>query len=217
MLRFWKQLWKRDVGKPRAARHAGAVAVLLLLPLLAVVGSLAPVVVTVQYEEEAVFPPPKPEPFRAVHLARRALSVAKDYTTRWIPEMLDLERLFARPRNRIRVARLPAEQPHMPEFPRARGDMIVLSDMDNHHPGALFKEGLQPGVVADATAVWDPRLFNVIADTTRPSDTAQFDDFTGQGESEDPPPPIVPEPGTGSLLTLGLIALALRRRRSAAS
>ena len=217
MLRFWKQLWKRDANKQRAVRHGAAATTLLLLPLLAVVGSLVPVVVTVQYEEEAVFPPPKPEPFRAVRLAHRALIAAKDYTTRWIPEMLDLERLFTRPRNRIRVARLPSEEPYMPEFPRARGDMIVLSDMDNYHSGALFKEGLQPGVVADATAVWDPRLFNVIADTTRPSDTEQFDDFTGQGDAEEPPPPIVPEPGTGSLLTLGLIALALRRRRSAAS
>jgi hypothetical protein len=209
MLRFWKQLWKRNAEKPRPARHAAAVAVLLLLPLLAVVGSLAPVVVTVEYEEAAVFPPPKPEPFRVVRLAHHALLAAREYTTRWIPEMVDLEKLFLRPRNRIRVARLPIEQPYMPEFPRARGDMIVLSDMDDYIPESLFRAA----VVADATAVWDPRLFNVIDDTTRTSDTGQFDDFTGQGETEEPPPPIVPEPGTGSLLTLGLIALALRRRQ----
>jgi hypothetical protein len=91
--------------------------------------------------------------------------------------------------------------------------MIVLSDVDNYIADTLFKDALQPGVVADATAVWDPRLFDVIADTTKPGSTDQFDDFTGQDDDDEPPPAIVPEPGTGSLLALGLIALALRARQ----
>lgn len=212
MPNFWKKFWKRDEGEQPPVRHAMAVATLLLLPLLAVAGSLAPVIVTVQYEEEEeVFSPPKREPSRVVRLTHRALLAAHDYSTRWIPEMVSLDRLFARSRQRVRISRRSIEGPEILLFPRARGDMIVLSDTDDYIGDALFEDRLQPGVVADATAVWDPRLFEVISDTTRPSDTDQFDDFTGQDESEEPP--IVPEPGTGSLLALGLIALALRARQ----
>jgi hypothetical protein len=193
-------------------RHGIAATTLLLLPLLAVVGSLVPDIVTAQYEEEEMFSPPKPEPSRVVRLTQRALLAAHEYSTRWVLEIMNLDRFFVRPRHRIRIPRQSVERPEIPLFPRARGDMIVLGDTDNYIGDALFEDRLQPGVVADATAVWDPRLFEVISDTTRPSDTDQFDDFTGQDESEEPPP-IVPEPGTGSLLALGLVALALRARQ----
>ena len=198
----------------RPVRHGIAVAILLLLPLLAVLGSLAPVFVTVQYEEEEVFAPPKREPQRVVRLAHRMLLAAQDYSARWIPEMVDLDKLFASPRYRVhRRAQVGERRTEMPQFPQTRGEMIVLSDVDNYIADTLFKDALQPGVVADATAVWDPRLFDVISDTTRPGSTDQFDDFTGQDEDDEPPPAIVPEPGTGSLLALGLIALALRARQ----
>jgi hypothetical protein len=205
---------KRDAEKRRPVRHGFAFAILLLLPLLAVVGSLAPVVVTVQYEEEEVFPPPKPEPRRVVHLAHRALLAAHDYSTRWIPEMVDLDKLFVSPRYRVHHrAQIGKRRTETSYFPRAHGEMIVLSDVDNYIADTLFKDGLQPGVVADATSAWDPALFDVISDTTRPGNADQFDDFTGQGDDDEPPPPVVPEPGTGSLVALGLIALALRARQ----
>jgi hypothetical protein len=195
-------------------RHRIVVAILLLLPLLAVLGSLAPVFVTVQYEEEEVPVPPKPEPHRVVRLAHRLLLATQDYSTRWMPVMLDLEKLFVSPRYRVHHrAQVGNRRIEMPYFPRSRGEMIVLNDLDNYVADTLFTDTLQPGVVADATAVWDPVLFDVIQDTTRPGNTGQFDDFTGQGDDDDESPPIVPEPGTGSLLALGLIVLALRARQ----
>jgi hypothetical protein len=199
---------KRDAGH-RSVRHGGATAILLALPLLTVLGSLAPVVVTVQYEEEEQLVPSKREPYRVVRQAHRALLAAQHYTMRWIPEIVDLEKLFAPTRYRARPVYRRAE---LPQFPRSRGDMIVLSELDSY-TGDAFEGKLQPGVVADATAVWDPRLFDVIPDTTRPGNTDQFDDFTGPDESEEDPPVVVPEPGTGSLVALGLIALALRARQ----
>jgi hypothetical protein len=209
MLRNWKQDTEH-----RQVRHGIAVAILLLLPLLAVLGSLAPVFVTVQYEEEEVFVPPKREPVRVVRLAHRLLLAAQDYSTRWMPEMVDLEKLFVGPRYRVHHrAQVGKRRTEMPYFPRSRGEMIVLNDVDNYIADTLFKDALQPGVVADATAVWDPRLFDVIPDTTRPGNTDQFDDFTGQGDDDEPPLLIVPEPGTGSLVALGLIVLALRARQ----
>jgi hypothetical protein len=194
-------------------RHRIVVAILLMLPLLAVLGSLAPVFVTVQYEEEEVSVPPKREPHRAVRLAHRLLLATQDYSTRWMPAMVDLEKLFVSPRYRVHHrARAGKRRTEMPYFPRSRGEMIVLNDLDNYIGDTLFRDALQPGVVADATAVWDPTLFDVIQDTTRPGNTDQFDDFTGQDDDEESPP-IVPEPGTGSLLALGLIVLALRARQ----
>jgi hypothetical protein len=205
---------RKQDKEQRPVRHGFFVAILLLLPLLAVVGSLAPVFVTVQYEEEEVFVPPKREPHRAVRLAHRLLLAAQDYSTRWMPEMVDLEKLFASPRYRVHHRpRAGKRRTELPYFPRSRGEMIVLSDVDNYIADTLFKDGLQPGVVADATAVWDPRLFEVISDTTRPGNTDQFDDFTGQGDDDEPPPAVVPEPGTGSLVVLGLFVLALRARQ----
>lgn len=198
----------------RPVRHGIAVAILLLLPLLAVLGSLAPVFVTVQYEEEEVFVPPKREPYRVVRLAHRMLLAAQDYSARWIPEMVDLDKLFVSPRYRVhRRAQIGKRRTEMPYFPHTRGEMIVLNDVDNYITDTLFKDALQPGVVADATSAWDPALFDVISDTTRPGSTDQFDDFTGQGDDGEPPPPVVPEPGTGSLVALGLIVLALRARQ----
>jgi hypothetical protein len=196
-------------------RHRIVVAIVLMLPLLAVLGSLAPVFVTVQYEEEEVLVPPKRKPYHVVRLAHRLLLATQDYSTRWMPEMVDLEKLFVSPRYRVHHrAQVSQWRTEMPYFPRSRGEMIVLNDVDDYIANTLFRDALQPGVVADATSVWDPILFDVISDTTRPGNTDQFDDFTGQGDDDDePPPPIVPEPGTGSLLALGLIVLALRARQ----
>jgi hypothetical protein len=132
----------------------------------------------------------------------------------FIPEVMDLERLFMgsqyRADNGNRYTRLP-------NFPTSRGDVIVLDDVDTFLTDTLFKDTLQPGVVADATAVWDPNVFDVIPDTTGFDGGNQFDDFTGQGSVSQAPPPVIPEPRTGSLVVLGLLGLALRahRRRSA--
>jgi hypothetical protein len=207
---------RKQKARSRSLRHGFVVSILLLLPLLAIGGALAPGLVTVQYEEEEELAPAQRVPYRPVRLARRPLLIPRDFSMGFIPEVMDLERLFMgsqyRADNGNRYTRLP-------NFPTSRGDVIVLDDIDTFLTDTLFKDTLQPGVVADATAIWDPNVFDVIPDTTGFNGIGQFDDFTGQGSVSDVSPPIVPEPRTGSLVVLGMIGLALRthRRRSAAA
>lgn len=205
---------RKQKARTRPVRHGLVVSILLLLPFLAIGGALAPGLVTVQYEEEEELAPRQRVPYRPVRLARRPLLVPRDFSMGFVPEIMDLERLFMGTQYRADIG---DRYTRLPSFPRSRGDVIVLDDVDTFLTDTLFKDTLQPGVVADATAIWDPNVFDVIPDTTGFDGSNQFDDFTGQGSVRDTPPPIIPEPRTGSLVVLGLIGLALRahRRRSA--
>ncbi|MDH5306576.1 MAG: PEP-CTERM sorting domain-containing protein, partial [Myxococcales bacterium] len=195
----------------RPMRHGAVVTVLLLLPFFAIAGALAPGIITVQYqaEEEEALPPRERVPYRPVRLSRKPLLVPRDYSAGFIPEVLDLEQLFMGTQYRAEVG---SRLTRLPSFPTSRGDVIVLDDVDEFIADTLFKDVLQPGVVADATAVWDPALFDIIPNLTGPDSGNQFDDFTGQGDLGGVPP-IIPEPATGSLLGIGLLVLAHRRRR----
>jgi hypothetical protein len=201
---------RKQNTRSRRVRHGLVVVIPLLLPLLVVAGALAPGFVTVQYEDEERFVPPKRESYRVVRLAHRALLAAHDYSTRFVHKMTDLEKLFMGPRHRVEVGNRRAQMPH---FPRSRGDVIVLSDTHNYIADADFKNVLQPGVVADATSTWDANLFDVIPNSTGPGGSNQYDDFMGQDAAAGASPLVVPEPGTGSLVALGLIGLALRARQ----
>ena len=205
---------RKQKARSRPVRHGFVISILLLLPFLAIGGALAPGLVTVQYEEEEELAPRQRVPYRPVRLARRPLLVPRDFSMGFVPEMMDLERLFMGSQYRADVG---DRFTRLPSFPRSRGDVIVLDDVDTFLTDTLFKDTLQPGVVADATAIWDPNVFDVIPDTTGFDGSNQFDDFTGQGSVSNAPPPIIPEPRTGSLVVLGLLGLALRahRRRSA--
>jgi hypothetical protein len=194
----------------RPVRHGLVVALLLLLPLLVVVGALAPGFMTVQYEDEERFVPPERESYRVVRLAHRALLAAHDYSSAFVYKMVDLEKLFMGPRYRVAVRNRRAQMSH---FPRSRGDVIVLGDADNYIADAGFKDVLQTGMVADATSTWDANLFDVIPNLTGPDGSKHYDDFMGQDAAAWASPLVVPEPGTGSLAALGLIGLALRARQ----
>lgn len=194
-------------------RHGSVVAVLLLLPFLAIAGALAPGIVSIQYEEEeqAEITPRERVPYRPVRLSRKPLLVPRDYSAGFVSEVQDLEQLFMGSQYRAdtgqRLTRLAS-------FTTSRGDMIVLDDVDIYLVDTLFKDVLQPGIVADATAVWDPALFDIIPNLAIPTNGGLYDDLTGQGEvNELAAPPIIPEPRTGGLLVLGIVALALRARR----
>jgi hypothetical protein len=211
----WAMVKNREQkARSRPVRHGFVISILLLLPFLAIGGALAPGLVTVQYEEEEEFAPYQRVPYRPVRLARRPLLVPRDFSMGFVPEVLDLERLFMSSQYRADVG---DRLTRLPSFAHSRGDVIVLDDVDTFLTDTLFKDTLQPGVVADATAIWDPNVFDVIPDTTGPDGSNQFDDFTGQGSVSQVSPPIIPEPRTGSLVVLGLLGLALRahRRRSA--
>jgi hypothetical protein len=194
-------------------RHGSVVAVLLLLPFLAIAGALAPGIVSVQYEEEeqAQLAPRERVPYRPVRLSRKPLLVPRDYSAGFVSQVQDLEQLFMGSQYRADTGQ---RLTRLANFPTSRGDMIVLDDVDIYLVDTLFKDVLQPGIVADATAVWDPALFDIIPNLAIPTNGGIYDDLTGQGEVFEPsPPPIIPEPGTAGLLALGMVALAIRARQ----
>jgi len=205
---------RKERGNSRPMRHGSVVAALLLLPFLAIAGALAPGLVTIQYEEEeeqAELGPRERVPYRPVRLSRKPLLVPRDYSAGFVSEVQDLEQLFMGAQYRVEAG---SRLTRLASFPRSRGDMIVLDDVDIYLADTLFKDVLQPGVVVDATAVWDPVLFDIIPNLAIPTNGGQYDDLTGQGEVVDfSSPPIIPEPRTGGLLLVGLIALAIRNRR----
>jgi hypothetical protein len=92
--------------------------------------------------------------------------------------------------------------------------MIVIDDIDPFVADQFFKDLLKPSFVADGGPIWDPRLFDVIPPLSPIGNDSRYDDFPGVGI--DPNAGVViPEPATGLLVVLGLVALAVSRRRSA--
>jgi hypothetical protein len=198
----------------RPIRHGLAAAIFWLLPLLAFAGMLAPGLVQVQLEEEEEERIPPREGtvlFRPVKLSRPPLVVPRDYSTGFIPELLNLESLFGGSEFRGEFGRNLA---NLPSFPSHRGDMIVIDDLDPFVADQFFKDLLKPSFVADGGPIWDPRLFDVIPSLFPIGNDVRYDDFPGMGIEPDAGV-VVPEPGTGLLVALGLLALAWLRPRSA--
>jgi len=197
------------------ARHGLAVALLLLLPLFALAGALAPGVVSVEAEEEvATESPRKKRKFRPVRMSRQPLLVPRDYSTGFVPELLDLEQLFMGTQFRTdvseRVARLPS-------FPTSRGDVIVLDDVDTYVGETIFKDVLSAASVADTSDLFDPRLFDRLPNPLGPNTGYEYDDFAGTGDGNPIGSIPIPEPRTAIMLALGLVGLAVRSRHRARS
>jgi hypothetical protein len=203
----------RETRAGRPIRHGLAAAIFWLLPLLAFAGMLAPGLVQVQLEEEEeeVAPREGTVLFRPVKLSRPPLVVPRDYSTGFIPELLDLESLFGGSEFRGEFGRRLSS---LPSFPSHRGDMIVIDDIDPFVADQFFKDLLKPSFVADGGPIWDPRIFDVIPALFPVGNDFRYDDFPGIG-IEPNAGAVVPEPATGLLVSLGLIALAWSRRRSA--
>ena len=92
-------------------------------------------------------------------MSRPPLVVPRDYSTGFIPELLDLESLFGGSEFRGEFGRRLSS---LPSFPSHRGDMIVIDDIDPFVADQFFKDLLKPTFVADGGPIWDPRLFDII-------------------------------------------------------
>ena len=195
----------------RPVRHGVAVAIFWLLPLLAFAGMLTPGLVNVQYEEEEEALPAGSGTviFRPIHLDKPPLMLSSSKSTEFIPT-LNLEALFSGNEYRGEFGRKLGQ---LSSFPSYSGDTMVIDDVGAHVDEDLFKDVLRPTFIADRGAIWDPSIFDVIPPLVPIGNDVRYDDFPNPG-MEPTDGTIVPEPGTGALLALGLLALAWRRRRA---
>jgi hypothetical protein len=187
-----------------------AAAIFWLLPLFALAGVIAPDLVTVVYEEEEAQIEPRQGSvvFRPVRLGRSPLVVPRDYESGAAPLFLDLERLFASSQLRGEWGR---RLSYLQSFPSARGDALVIDDLDAFMAAQVFDDLLEPVLVAQNRELWDPAIFDVIPTLFPIGNGYRFDDFPDPGTDLSGSVP-VPEPGSGLLLALGLGALGWSRR-----
>lgn len=207
---------RRTASDAKPVRHALATVVFWLLPLLAFAGVLAPEFVKVQVEEseEEIARREGTLLFRPVRLGRPPLVVPRDYAGGFMPEVFDLERLFRSDQFRGELGQMLAQ---LPSFPSSRGDSIVLDDVDVDDLVAdgLFEDLLDPSFALNSRDIWNPGIFDVIPPLFGLGNDVRWDDFPGPSGLPSDGDVVVPEPGTASLLALGLLGLAaLRHRRS---
>ena len=201
---------RNEAQSSRPKRHGLAVFLMLVMPFFIFMGVLAPAAVTVQLqEEEEQSGPSQRLPWRPVRLSKRPLLIPRDYSAGFVPELVDLEALFAGRRYRAQESQRISS---LPSFPSSQGDTIVLDDIDAFVSDNVFDDPLDPTLVADTAGIWDPALFDIIPPLVPIDGQSQFDDFAG--DNNDDPTPVVPEPRTGALLALGLAVMAIHKRRS---
>ena len=203
---------RRSTGRNNLATF-----LLLLLPGFMFIGLLAPAAVTVKRVAPSEVAGPVALP--NLESARLPLIGARAFASAAIPDMSTLDPLFAGARYLAREAQQMFGQLQA----RAEEDETIVLEEDgveDYVTDTLFEQPPdEPVLAVDLSPLWDPSLFDVIPGLIARDGYSQYDDFVGTGNAvggAPVAPVIVPEPETGALVAIGLIALALRasRRRS---
>jgi hypothetical protein len=197
--------------RPERRKRSILVALFSLFPLLIGVGVMAPGLIKVMAEEEKPLDPPSTRITRRLsRYAHRPLLLPRDFSTGFIPELLDLEHLFSRVD--YMADPMARKRARLPSFPREFGDAIVMDDVDQRIREIVFKDPVLDG--AQTASAYPPPSAELLPlpgpEPIGPD--PRFDDIF-------PPRPnfgpnvVVPEASTGSLLGMGLALLGMTRRR----
>jgi len=195
----------------RAERRKRPILVVLfsLFPLLTAVGVFAPGMIRVMAQEGGTYGPRADRITRKLsRFAHQPLLLPRDFGIGFAPELVfDLEHLMAR-KEMIGDER-PLRPARLPSFPRNFGDVIVLDDVDQRVRELVFKD---PVLLASKSSTdWPPPAADLLplggASPIGPG--PRFDDYLGPQVDVGN---VIPEPSTGLLLGMGLIAVAFGRR-----
>ena len=198
----------------RPVRHGVAVAILLFLPLFALAGVFAPgMVAIVADEEQAASISPIPADAPPIYLPRKPILIGRDYTNGFMPELLNLDGLFAPNARGDFMQRIAGS----PAFALQMGEALVIDDIEDFVSDTLFKDVLKPSFVSDKGGPFDQSIFDLLPSLLGADTDYEFDDMAGTGDGVNLF--IIPEPSTFVLVGLGLIGLARagRQRQPATS
>ena len=203
--------------RERQAQRRLALLSSFMIPLLVLAGLLAPGVVQVMAQsaerELAIERPPLVQ--TAGPLERRPLLVPRNFSSGYLPELVDFERLFEGQRYRLASN---DQSNAVPSFPRHHGDSIVLDDVGPVVEQVAFGDALITGAPTHRQLVEPDDSLFPLCGVLPAANCVRFDDFTG-GTGGGGGLAVVPEPSSGLMMALGLVMLAVagRRQRSAPS
>lgn len=186
---------KRSRRVRMAARHSLAAATLVLLPLLALGGALMPGMVDIE-EEEVASAKSSERYFQPLSIKRRPLLIPRDFSTGFVPQLVNFDQLFASESSGEVLRQQIADV----NFGVSDGDLIILDDIEEFVRNVLFKDAIEEPALAKDSGLFDDSLFALIPTPYGVDSPFQFDDFGGSGT----PLLAVPEPATAILMALGL-------------
>ncbi len=201
--------------RERQAQRRLALLSSFMIPLLVLAGLLAPGVVQVMAQSTERVPAIERPPLvqTAGPLERRPLLVPRDFSSGFLPELVDFERLFEGQRYRLASN---DQSNALPSFPRHHGDSIVLDDVGPVVEQVAFGDALITGAPTHRRLVEPDDSFFALCGVLPAANCVRFDDFTSGGGGGHA---LVPEPSSGLMMALGLVMLAVagRRQRTAPS